>query len=143
MSTLLLTLLLWIGGHTDYAIPTTADALPAVARLEPAVLARLVYPRESPALLQTLDVVGSYDPTLGPAGTIYLSAALNDKATSEVLVHELVHFLQFRSGRPYACPGQMEPEAYRVTRAWLAEQGRPDPSDDFMILFASLCTDMP
>lgn len=141
MSPLLLALLAWIGSHTDYAVPTVAEELPAVERLEPLALARLVHPNAPEALLRSLDILGSYDPTREPHGTIFISAALNldDEHTHAVLVHELVHFLQVRSGLRYACPGQMEPEAYRVTRAWLAERGFPDPSDDMLILLAASC----
>lgn len=143
MSALLLALLAWIGGQTGYAVPATAEELPAVERLDPAAMARLVYPQASQERLRQRTVLGAYDVHKGPNGTIYLSADLDlaDEANQGVLVHELVHFLQYRSGKAFRCLGKMEAEAYAVTRAWLAERGLPDQHDDIAVFFASKCPD--
>lgn len=143
MSALLLALLAWIGGQTGYAVPTTVEELPAVERLDPAAMGRVVYPQASKERLRQRTILGAYDVHKGVNGTIYLSADLDlaDEASHEVLVHELVHFLQYRSGKSYRCVGKMEAEAYAVTRAWLAERGLPDHHDDFAIFFASKCPD--
>ena len=143
MTTLLLALLAWIGVHTGHAVPTTRDELPAVERLDPVAMQRVVYPRASGERLAQRSVLGAYDRHRGVNGTIYLSTELDlaDEASHEVLVHELVHFLQYRSGRSYRCVGRMEAEAYAVTRAWLAARGLPDRHDDVTIFFASKCPD--
>lgn len=143
MSALLLALLAWIGGQTGYAVLTTAEELPAVERLDPAAMRHMVYPQASEERLLPRTILGAYDVHKGVNGTIYLSADLDlaDEASHEVLVHELVHVLQYRSGKAFRCVGQMEAEAYAVTRAWLAGRGLPDHHDDIAIFFASKCPD--
>ncbi len=143
MSALLLALLAWIGSQAGYAVPTTVEELPAVEHLDPAALGHIVYPQASEERLRQRTILGAYDVHKGVNGTLYLSADLNlaDEASQEVLVHELVHFLQYRSGKSYRCVGEMEAEAYAVTRAWLAERGLPDHHDDVAIFFASKCPD--
>lgn len=138
---LLLALLAWIGAHTGYTVPATDDDLPAVERLDPAAMGRVVYPQASQQRLRQRTILGAYDVGKGVNGTIYLSSALDlaDEASQEVLVHELVHFLQYRSGKSFRCLGEMEAEAYAVTRAWLAARGLPDRHDDIAIFFASKC----
>jgi len=143
MTALLLALLAWIGAHTGAAVPTTRVELPAVERLDPAAMGHVVYPQASGERLRQRTILGAYDVHKGVNGTIYLSTDLDlaDEASHEVLVHELVHFLQYRSGKSFRCFGRMEAEAYAVTRAWLAERGLPDRHDDFAIFFASKCPD--
>ena len=143
MTALVLALLGWIGVQTGYAIPTTGDELPAVQRVDPAAIGQVVYPHSSEGHRSKRTVLGAYDVHKGVTGTIYLSAELDlaDEASHAVLVHELVHFLQYRSGRTYRCIGHMEAEAYAVTRAWLAARGLPDHHDDVLIFFASKCPD--
>lgn len=143
MVTLLLALLAWIGGQTGYVVPTAAEDLPEIERLDPAAMRQVVYRRAPGNRFQERAILGAYDVGKGPNGTIYLSANLDlaDEASHEVLVHELVHFLQYRSGKPYRCLGHMEAEAYAVTRAWLAARGLPDHHDDIAIFFASKCPD--
>jgi hypothetical protein len=142
MNALLLALLAWIGGQTGYAVPS-AEELPSVERLDPAAMRQVVYPHASAERARQRTVVGAYDVRQGVNGTIYLSTDLDlaDEASHEVLVHELVHFLQYRNGRSYRCIGRMEAEAYAVTRAWLAARGLPDHHDDVAIFFASKCPD--
>jgi hypothetical protein len=143
VSALLLALLAWIGGQTGYAVPATSEDLPAVERLDPVAMAQMVDPKAPAERLRQRTVLGAYDVRKGVNGTIYLSAGVDlaDEASHEVLVHELVHFLQYRSGKSFRCFGRMEAEAYAVTRAWLAERGLPDRHDDFAIFFASKCPD--
>lgn len=63
----------------------------------------------------------------------------HDTRTISFLVHELVHHVQYVSGRPYPCANAKEWEAYMLQNQWLAEHGLPPAVDESWIAKMSGC----
>lgn len=59
------------------------------------------------------------------AGAMLVSASrdLTDPAQEYILVHELVHHLQFVHGLPARCPAEYERDAYRIHNLWVRATG--------------------
>jgi hypothetical protein len=60
---------------------------------------------------------------------IYLNSSIrimDQKIQDSILIHELVHYMQFQNNLPYTCLGQLEKLAYKVQSQWLLENGRKD-----------------
>ncbi len=57
------------------------------------------------------------------------------------LLHELVHYVQYRNGRydEVSCMGQLEPEAYRLQYRWMEEQGIDKEFPAFTVAIRSMC----
>lgn len=74
---------------------------------------------------------------------IFLPTSFELGRDDDVLVHELVHFVQFATGKDgeVRCSSQLEPEAYRVQDAFRAATGSPVRSDPLTVLSLSLCGD--
>lgn len=73
-------------------------------------------------------IVGLYVP-----GAVVLSPDVwnpYSKPAVSYLIHEIVHHIQFMSGRRFACEDEREIEAYRLQNAWLAELGHPPLHDE-------------
>lgn len=52
-----------------------------------------------------------------------------------MLVHELVHYLQYESGKAFACLEEREREAYLLQTAFVIETGKGEmPNDMFMLM---------
>jgi len=67
---------------------------------------------------------------------IYLNQfirTLDQKIQDSILVHELVHYMQFQNNLPYACLGQLEKLAYKVQSQWLIKNGRKDVYEELQI----------
>jgi hypothetical protein len=78
-------------------------------------------------------LVGYYD----DAGTITL---VHDVPFEWALSHEIVHYLQHRSGAKYRCKRQREHVAYKVSNAYAEMTGRDDlVADNFTVLMRSMC----
>lgn len=64
-------------------------------------------------------------------------------ADDHILVHELVHFMQFDAGEDQKVGGNalcLEPEAYHVQDVWRAAHGAPERADPLrMIAFRMAC----
>jgi hypothetical protein len=71
---------------------------------------------------------------------IYLVAPWrpDDPRQVSVLLHELVHDVQFRN-RGFECPNASEWEAYELQEAWLAERGIHAEIDWLQVWFWSKC----
>ena len=77
-------------------------------------------------------------------GVIFLNEDFNLKDEEYVLVHELVHYMQFENDKyhDYAgeehqtpvCKSLMEPEAYRAQDAWVSATGKGKLSDPFTVM---------
>ena len=116
-------IILWLS--VTFGLPKT-DEYPAIQFQAPARLATLRY--DSPDVAEN-NVVGLYD---SRTNTIYLRHDWDSSnpADVSVLVHELVHYLQFRAGLRFACPEEREELAYRAQAQWLAMYGK-DLSAEF------------
>jgi hypothetical protein len=77
----------------------------------------------SEATFHPSDTVAVYDDR---DGTIYLPEGWTGRTPAElsVLVHELVHHLQNKTGQRFACGGEREKAAYEAQQRWLTMFGR-------------------
>jgi len=69
------------------------------------------------------EIMAVYEPALE---TIYLPEGWRGTTPAEmsVLVHELVHHLQYRAQLKFACPQEREKVAYAAQARWLEQFGR-------------------
>lgn len=113
MKAIVVSLLAWLGAHTDY--PPAHEA-PAVALVPHSFI-------EDLACGSPCDVLGVY-----PDGNlVYIDSALNvetNVCARSVILHELVHYLQDRNHRYLNLPSVMrwhvrEVEAYALQRQYL------------------------
>lgn len=133
-------LLVWIGTATGHDVGSVP--LPRIVTMSPQEITAEYYSGASDAVpADGVDprVNALYAPDDGPAGTIYVLAPgfVDDPhderdanpAWREMIVHELVHHVQWRTGARSAwpCARAGEPEAYRVAGQWLRAVGADDP----------------
>jgi len=81
----------------------------------------------------TDSVMGIFDHN---TNNIYLNSSirtLDQKIQDSILIHELVHYMQFQNNLPYTCLGQLEKLAYKVQSQWLIENGRKDVYEELQI----------
>ncbi len=135
-----LALLLWISSHTPLAYD--GHAPPEIMRVPHAELIQILYNGEIPQGVdtKTISIAGLYNYL---DGKIYLQDDV-DLATAEgraVLVHELVHHLQYYHGldKSVPCIGSLEPAAYAAQRAYLAEHGKQPDFNEPLVIMASMC----
>lgn len=131
----------WVSETLD--LPHAED-LPRVALVPQAELARLRYKRMLPGQWRTAggearsQAIGGEHATPPPqfqrtivavyddsSATIYLPQGWTGASPAEqsVLVHEMVHHLQNRSGLKYECLGAREKPAYLAQKQWLEAHG--------------------
>ncbi len=121
----------WLDARSDYPARATPPMVEIVdrqtARLRPGTAARMG---------QTTR--GLYDPA---SATITLVApwSPDDVRDVSVLLHELVHHRQ-HTARHWYCPGQQEPDAYRLQAEWLAERGLTIRVNRIAVVLESGCT---
>lgn len=114
MNELLIVLIAWVASASG--LPPT-PSLPSISYASPARLAALSVGKNG---IPIGEVAAVYDST---TSTIILRPdwRLDRPADVSVLVHELVHHLQFEAGLSYECPEAREAEAYAVQARWLEE----------------------
>ena len=146
MTALLTAIVVWLS--TNYELPPDHHH-PRVSVASKEAIAELRY-REAPSLQapepdQTTgrrEVVAVYD---SQSETIYLSDGWLGETPAEmsVLVHEMVHHLQYRAGLKFACPQEREALAYKAQAAWLAMSGTDLATefelDGFTLLVMTRC----
>ncbi len=137
MNALIIALLIWIGGNSDYAVPATQ---PNIAMVEPYQLCRR-YGVTSQQDCTAIKLMGLYD----KAYTVYLRYDFDpaDMADRGRLLHELVHWVQWSNKRNEvnSCMGRLEAEAYRLQDRWRARYGLPPPQDAFtMLMLEASCS---
>ena len=79
------------------------------------------------------NILGIYDQN---TNNIYLNSIIRtwDKdIQNSILIHELVHYMQFQNNTPYTCLGELEKDAYRVQSEWLIKHGRKDVYEELEI----------
>ncbi|MBV6636317.1 MAG: hypothetical protein KI788_10465 [Mameliella sp.] len=142
MDILIDALLAWIGEETDYGTHDLPH--PIVRVMSPQELTREYY--SGVAHLMPEDGVDDrlnalFARTDGPNGTIYLLAPAHidyaedfDSPTDnplwrEILLHELVHYVQWKSGasQSWDCLAMGEPEAYTLGGRYLKKTRTTDP----------------
>ena len=81
----------------------------------------------------TDSVLGIFD---HHTNNIYLNQSIrtmDQQIQDSILIHELVHYMQFQNNTPYTCLGELEKDAYRVQSQWLIENGRKDVYEELQI----------
>jgi hypothetical protein len=140
MKELTLALLMWISSNT----PLAYDGLylPEVVSVRQGELLNILYDGKVPQGTDavSLEIAGLYH---FEDGTIYLAHDV-DLATIEgkaVLVHELVHYLQYRHGldRSVPCMVALERDAYAAQRKYLVEHGKTPDFNELHVALASTC----
>ncbi|WP_424971992.1 hypothetical protein [Dinoroseobacter sp. S76] len=142
MTELLTALMLWISANTAY--DTAGIPLPDVIEMTPVELTAEYYtdvPHLIPAQGVDSRVQALYSPREGTHGRVYVLAAewvegadqdddpYTNPAFREMVLHELIHHLQFQTGvaETYLCPAQGETEAYAAGGLYLRQMHAPDP----------------
>jgi hypothetical protein len=120
----------WLSQH--FGLPNTSD-LPRVEFVTPEHLAAMRYrvllphrPQSAAHQQQMLeaerDSAAIYD---GATRTVYLSDGWRGESHAEVsiLVHEMVHHLQYQAQLKFECLQEREEMAYKAQDRWLAQVG--------------------
>ncbi len=133
MSEIVLVLLAWIGENTDY---NTSALQPNVVMVEPYLLCRR-YGVPDRRRCEALKLQGFYDKDF----TIYLRSDFDPDNVEDraKLVHELVHWVQWRNDRNEVsdCMGDLEVEAYELQDHWRGQYGLSPKSDAFTLMMLS------
>jgi len=137
MHTIIVTLIAWIIAHSNLS----AVQVPHIEFVPKQEMNRAYLGTADTRMF--FEVESFYLPT---TATIYLPKTwrgdnLRDKS---VLVHELVHHLQFANHVKTSCMGSLERQAYNLQFKWLRENGVDDPYDftslDVLtVVFAGTC----
>lgn len=120
MDALMYALMAWASAQTGIA---PADTLPAVTYTAPEEMVQMQYPDgDGGAAANGVRVVALYDPN---EAEIYLPLGFDvrDPVDVSVLLHELVHHMQYEAGVGYACRGEMERVAYEAQGEYLSSVG--------------------
>ena len=119
----------------------TRKALPCLRTASALELTDYRYKNSTPETA-AINLVAIYDPK---DNVILVIQDQNINSTSglSVVVHEMVHYLQFQSGERFLCIEQMEEQALTIQEAFLVERGtslkREFGIDPFSRLVAGLC----
>lgn len=141
MKELTLALLMWVSGHTSLAYDD--GDLPQIAQIDQHQLVRVLYDGNLPQGLDidSVAVEGLYN---FRDGKIYLSKNidLTTPLGRAVLVHELVHYLQYQQGldRSVACMRALEASAYAAQAEYLKQHGTQPRFNHVQVLALSTCT---
>ena len=121
MEALMLSLLVWLGAHTDFNLPKDKSELPKIEYKTAEAMKIIVYGVIGSTIHK--EVRASYD-----KNTLYLPKDFNPKDLEDqrTMLHELVHFLQDYNKRKYACRNIAEIEAYKITTTWSKQNGIKD-----------------
>ena len=147
MKQLLISLLLWISQNTAFqSLPQ--QPLPDLQVIPASAILRMLYEDKqlaklTPKELRDLegDVTAIYD---NHQNTIYVEGGidLDSDYGNAVLVHELVHYLQFAHGADETanCISELEEDAYRIQAKYMEEQEMIPEFDEFTIRMRSICS---
>ena len=129
-----ITLLEWIGANGEYDVSGLLTNPPTVRFCEHG--STIVY--EGKAIHFDDRLNGVYDEM---TKQICLAKPWhpNNRKDRGVLLHELVHYVQFES-KSWICPKATEWEAYKMQEAWLLENGMTPDFNWVYVLLDSSCT---
>lgn len=134
MDALILALIGWLNLNTEY---DTRVELPNVVITEEANLCRQ-YGIDKQGAFKATRLRGFYDRDL----TIYLHADFDPKRKQDqtLLLHELVHYIQWHNGQSKECWGLLESEAYTLHDDWREEHDLHRQTDPFkLIMLEAAC----
>ena len=144
MDALMYALMAWASAQTGI---DPAATLPDVVYAAPEEMIRMQYPNgDGGAAASGIRVVALYDPD---DAEIYLPLGFDarDPVDVSVLLHELVHHMQYQAGVSYACRGEMERVAYETQGEYLSSVGidlleAMEMNDLFLYLITSCLNDI-
>lgn len=76
------------------------------------------------------------------SGVVFLIDTFTVKQDAYVLLHELVHHVQFNNAAPFECVQEMEAEAYDVMDAYVRVSGNGELTDRMFRMFLSCKPEM-
>lgn len=124
----------WIAEHSVYDTTRTRADPPAILSCSVGE----AIPYEDATVVVEDDLRAAYGET---HRRIYLvePVALDRPEDQARLLHELIHDVQFQN-RDWPCPQAAEGEAFRLTAAWMEEQGLEPDFDWFVVGRLSRCS---
>ena len=130
---ILVSMMIWISSITGLPIP---DSLPTITYTDGYTMKRLLFgcdidPKQYPEICKNNEptnekTIGLYD---HHKKVIHLNPYMNKYdpiVQNSVIVHELVHHMQFAANVPHRCFGELEKVAYETQDAYLIENGKKD-----------------
>ncbi len=146
MSEVLLSLLLWISQQSTFShVPM--DELPKLHVVDQPTLVEILFKGNLPAsltndqydhLLDSVQAVYNND-----ENSIYVSERvdLETPGGRAVLLHELVHYVQYATGvdQRVGCQNALEEDAYELQRTYMEERNLEPEFDRFTVMMRSAC----
>lgn len=147
MKELVIGLMLWVSTLTGWAVPPAPDVIYKDGKVLKHMLygcdnnPKEEYTKEICANIGKTTILGTRkDTTMGlydhEKKIVYLNPTLKkqDKPVHDsVLLHELVHHMQFHNGIKFRCLGELEEKAYNLQDKWLQKQGRKSVFEELEI----------
>ncbi len=152
MEALLLTLLLWINQHTHFDYDAD-KGLPTVMSADQITLAALII-NDDEELRENKNTF-SFQNFANQLEAVYdhrhqrilVSSKIewNSPYGRSVLVHELVHFIQYKNGEQdqVGCLNALERDAYEVQALYMEAHGVPKNFDTLTVALRSMCWESP
>jgi len=135
MAELILSLIVWIGANSEYEVDFPQ---PIVVMTTQHNMCQL-FGIDDMFRCDISGLKGFYNEDL----TIYLGTDFDKDNPHHVsrLLHELVHYVQYKNGNDHLCRGNMEVEAYDIQDAWRADKGlEPILADFNRIMLEANCS---
>jgi len=134
-------MMVWIASVTSMSVPETLPYKPLYVHEH--VMKYIMYDcsnednKEKCKLIpnekNTNSIMGLFDHN---TNNIYLNESIRNmdkKIQDSVLVHELVHYMQFQNKIKYECLSELEELAYKVQSQWLIKNNRKDVYEELSI----------
>ena len=146
MKELVIGLMLWISTMTGWAVPP----VPEVLYSDGVNLKHMLYGCDNPrteeateicSRIGEIDIIGTRkDTTMGlydhEKKIVYLNHTLkkqNKVIHDSVLLHELIHHMQFHNKVKFRCLGELEEIAYMLQDKWLQKKGKKSVFEELEI----------
>jgi hypothetical protein len=152
MDALLLTLLLWINQHSQFEYDA-GNGMPALVAADQMALAELII--DDDAVFDRNRHTVSFQNFVNQLEAVYdhhhQRILLNSKIDwhtpygRSVIVHELVHFIQYQQGlhRQVNCLNALERDAYEIQALYMEMHHIPKNFDKLTVALRSMCWDDP
>ena len=138
MKEVLLSLMIWISQNS--ALVNEGLVAPEVKRVSNDTLAQIMFQGDVPAGYDENGLMALFN---HHDDTIYVSERIQLETDygQSVLLHELVHYMQFNQGehKKVICLRELERPAYELQNQYMVSKGYDAPFDNMHIFFKSLC----
>lgn len=142
MKELILSLLLWIGANSDFPTVVGGD-LPTVVQNTPTEVFCALDEAYSGRKLDCSEYEGVIGMYQDDHNTIFLRGGVETVFEKSVLLHELIHALQYKATNASElawCTAQLERDAYVGQVKWLREQGVDAQIDPLWLAQITSCS---